>query len=113
MPEWLTTDNVAIGVLVAGYAPVFYALRVLFADNKELRSLQRDDFKMALESEHARKDERREIIELLKANESANSNILKTLEEVGNAARKERVTIYQQIKKLAAAVAGLRGNGGG
>lgn len=40
MPEWVTTDNIAIAVLVAGYVPAGVAIRVLWKALDESRKAE-------------------------------------------------------------------------
>ena len=40
MPEWLSTDNIAIGVLLAGYIPAGLAIRTLWKALAESRKAE-------------------------------------------------------------------------
>lgn len=106
MPEWLSTDNIAIGVLVAVTGGLCAAIKLLWTDNKELRADVRNAFREGIDLEHARTAELTSMSEVLSSMERAQVTIAEQLTAEFANAHKERAAVYKLLRYLDAKITG-------
>jgi len=101
--EWLTTDNIAIGVLAAGYIPAGIAIRVLWSALHDARREARDSLREGIELD-------RSYTAQLDSMAGVLSSVQTTVDEMSRAAQR-RFEVLEDLIKVAArkVIAEIRG----
>tara|TARA_R110000772_G_scaffold4094_2_gene14442 strand:+ start:1195 stop:1485 length:291 start_codon:yes stop_codon:yes gene_type:complete len=94
-----TSENIAIGILLAGYPAIFVLLKAMWDDNKLLRTEAKQALMQGIEIEKSRTAEVSSISEVLSSVQRAIKTIHSLVEDGFTENKKNQSAIYNKVNK--------------